>query len=174
MNLHSALLQRQAAGRPVKVGVIGAGKFGTMFLAQARVTPGLHIVAVADLDVSRARAQLHAAGWPDAAICAPSLGDAHKRGHTHVTFDAGTLIDFPEIEVVVEATGIPSAGIRHALDAIANGKHIVMVNVEADALAGPLLARKASAAGVVYSLAWAISRLSFASTSIGRAPAASR
>src|SRR5207248_3199660 len=63
-------------------------------------------------------------------------------------------IAFPEIEVIVEATGVPAAGIRHALSAIAHGKHIVMVNVEADALAGPLLARNAQAAGVVYSLAW--------------------
>src|SRR3569832_1479332 len=60
----------------------------------------------------------------------------------------------PRIEVIVEATGIPGAGIAHCLSAIDNGKHIVMVNVEADALAGPLLARKAKAAGVVYSLAW--------------------
>ena len=73
---------------------------------------------------------------------------------THVTDDAEALIALPEIDVIVEATGIPGAGIRHALRAIAHGKHIVMVNVEADALAGPLLARKAKAAGVVYSLAW--------------------
>src|SRR6202007_389183 len=72
----------------------------------------------------------------------------------HVTEDAEALIACPEIEVIVEATGVPAAGIRHALSAIAHGKHIVMVNVEADALAGPLLARKAKAAGVVYSLAW--------------------
>src|SRR5207253_516273 len=68
--------------------------------------------------------------------------------------DAQALIACPEIEVVVEATGIPAAGIGHALGAIRHGKHIVMVNVEADALAGPLLARKAKSAGVVYSLAW--------------------
>ncbi len=65
-----------------------------------------------------------------------------------------SLIADPQIEVIVEATGVPGAGIRHALAAIAAGKHIVMVNVEADALAGPLLARRATEAGVVYSLAW--------------------
>ncbi len=68
--------------------------------------------------------------------------------------DAETLIVDPRVEVIIEATGVPVAGIRHALAAIAHGKHIVMVNVEADAVAGPLLARKAKAAGVVYSLAW--------------------
>jgi predicted homoserine dehydrogenase-like protein len=148
------LLERETAGRPVTVGLIGAGKFGTMFLSQARLTRGLHVVAVADLDVERARAQLRSAGWPDESFAAPSLGDACKMRGTHVTADAEALIAFPDIEVIVEATGVPPAGIRHALAAIAHGKHIVMVNVEADAVAGPLLARKAKAAGVVYSLAW--------------------
>ena len=154
MNLHAMLLEREAAGRPVTVGLIGAGKFGTMFLAQARRTRGMHVVAVADLDVARASRQLRTAGWSDAAISAPSLGDALKRGSTHVTPDAQSLIAFPDLEVIVEATGVPGAGIRHALAAVAHGKHVVMVNVEADALAGPLLARKARSAGVVYSLAW--------------------
>jgi predicted homoserine dehydrogenase-like protein len=148
------LLERQAAGRPVTVGLIGAGKFGTMFASQVRLTDGMHLVAVADLDVSRARRQLRIAGWNDAAMSAPSLENARARRTTYVTEDAQALIACPEIEVVVEATGIPAAGIRHALGAIAHGKHIVMVNVEADALAGPLLARKAKSAGVVYSLAW--------------------
>jgi predicted homoserine dehydrogenase-like protein len=154
MNLHALLLEREASGRPVTVGLIGAGKFGAMFLAQARVTRGLHVVAVADLDTARALRQLHTAGWEEPRIGERSLGDALASGRTHVTPDAQALIAFPDIEVIVEATGVPGAGIRHALAAITHGKHIVMVNVEADALAGPLLARKAKSAGVVYSLAW--------------------
>src|SRR5947209_7029625 len=148
------LLEREAAGRPVTVGLIGAGKFGTMFLAQARLTRGMHVVGVADLDVARALQQLRTAGWDEQAVSAPSLAGALTTGRTLVTGDAAALIAFPEVEVIVEATGIAPAGIRHALQAIAHGKHIVMVNVEADALAGPLLARKAKEAGVVYSLAW--------------------
>src|SRR6478672_1390811 len=148
------LLERQAAGRPVTVGLIGAGKFGTMFASQVRLTDAMHLVALADLDVSRARRQLRTAGWNDESISAPSLGNALARGITHVTEDTEALIVCPEIEVIVEATGIPGAGIAHSLGAIRHGKHIVMVNVEADALAGPLLARKAKTAGVVYSLAW--------------------
>ena len=109
---------------------------------------------VADLDVGRARSQLKTAGWPDETYAAPSLADAHKKRTTFVTDDAEALIADPRIEVIIEATGVPGAGIHHALKAIANGKHIVMVNVEADAVAGPLLARRAKAAGVVYSLAW--------------------
>jgi predicted homoserine dehydrogenase-like protein len=154
LNLHAKLIEREAAGRPVTVAVIGAGKFGTMFLSQARLTQGMHVVAVADLDVDRARNQLKTAGWPDETYAASSCADAHKRRATFVTDDAEGLISGPRIEVIVEATGVPGAGIRHALKAIASGKHIVMVNVEADAVAGPLLARRAKTAGVVYSLAW--------------------
>jgi predicted homoserine dehydrogenase-like protein len=76
VNLHAMLLEREAAGRPVTVGLIGAGKFGTMFLAQARRTRGLHVIAVADLDVARGRSQLRTAGWDEQAISAPSLGEA--------------------------------------------------------------------------------------------------
>jgi predicted homoserine dehydrogenase-like protein len=154
MNLHAKLMERAAAGRPITIGLIGAGKFGTMFLAQVRRTPGMHVVGVADLDVARARDQLRAAGWDAAAYAAASHAAALETRGTHVGADAGALIACPGIEVVIEATGVPDAGIRHALAAIAHGKHIVMVNVEADALAGPLLARKARAAGTVYSLAW--------------------
>jgi predicted homoserine dehydrogenase-like protein len=154
VNLYSKLLERHAAHRPVTVGVIGAGKFGTMFLSQAGLTRGLHVTAVADLNVARARGQLKTAGWPDAAYAAASLDDAHRQRTTFVTDDSAALIADPRIEVIVEATGVPTAGIRHALAAVENGKHIVMVNVEADAVAGPLLARRAKAAGVVYSLAW--------------------
>ncbi|WP_375460360.1 NAD(P)H-dependent oxidoreductase [uncultured Enterovirga sp.] len=154
MNLHKMLLKRQADGRPVTVGVVGAGKFGTMFLAQARTTDGMHVVAIADLNVERAKSQLRMASWPDEQSAATSLDDAVKSGRTFLTNDTEAMIAHPAIEVIVEATGDPRTGIRLCMAAIDNGKHIVMVNVEADALAGPILARKAEAAGVVYSLAW--------------------
>jgi len=154
VNLSAKLLEREAAGRPVTVGLIGAGKFGTMFLSQARLTLGLHVVAVADLDTARAKSQLATAGWPAAQYAASSLADAYGKRATFITDDTMAMIADPRIEVIVEATGIPGAGIAHCLKAIETGKHIVMVNVEADAVAGPLLARKAKVAGVVYSLAW--------------------
>ncbi|HEY7231110.1 MAG TPA: Gfo/Idh/MocA family oxidoreductase [Pseudolabrys sp.] len=154
MNLYAKLLEREADDRPVTVAVIGAGKFGTMFLSQARLTRGMHVAGVADINVPRARSQLKTAGWPDECHAASSLADAYKKRTTFVTDDAEALIADPQMEVIVEATGVPGAGIRHALKTIMAGKHIVMVNVEADAVAGPLLARRARAAGVVYSLAW--------------------
>ena len=154
MNFSTMLQERAAAGRPIRIGQIGAGKFGTMFLAQVRLTPGMHLVGLADLLPQRARERLTGVGWPTEQIAAQSMGDALKSGGTFVTDDALAVIGCPDIDVVIEATGDPVSGIRLCLAAIRNGKHIVMVNVEADALAGPLLARRAREAGVVYSLAW--------------------
>ncbi|MGH6926829.1 MAG: NAD(P)H-dependent oxidoreductase, partial [Dongiaceae bacterium] len=154
MNLHKLLCERAASGRPLRVGLIGAGKFGTMFLAQALRTPGLHLLGVADLAPRRARDNLLRVGWPAERIDAASLGEAADGGTTWIGDDARTLISHPALDVVIDATGHPPSGIANALAAIANGKHIVMVNVEADVLAGPLLAQKARAAGVVYSLAY--------------------
>jgi predicted homoserine dehydrogenase-like protein len=154
VNLHALLLEREAAGRPVTVGLIGAGKFGTMFLSQVRRTRGMHLVGIADLSPERARKALASCGWDEQQYQAASLGDAFKSGRTHITQDSGALLAFPDIEVIVEATGDPKAGIAHALKIIEHGKHVVMVNVEADVVAGPLLASKARAAGVIYSLAW--------------------
>ncbi len=154
MNLSSMLRERAAAGRPIRIGQIGAGKFGTMFLSQVRLTPGMHLVGLADLMPARARERLAGIGWPKEQISAKSMGDALKSGKTFVTDDALAVISNPDIDVVIEATGDPATGIKLCQAAIRHGKHIVMVNVEADALAGPLLARRAREAGVVYSLAW--------------------
>jgi len=154
MNLGALLQRREAENRPVTVALIGAGKYGAMFLAQARTTAGMHVVAVADLLVERIRSQLRAACWPEAQYAAPSVEAALASRGTFLTDDAEALIRAPGIEVIIEATGDPRVGIRFALACIEAAKHIVMVNVEADVLAGPLLARKAAAAGVVYSLAW--------------------
>jgi len=154
MNLHRMLLQRAADGRPLRVALIGAGKFGSMYLAQAKHTPGIHVVAIADLVPARARVSLARVGWSAERCAARSPADAVQHGTTFVTDDAHAVIAAPEVEIVIDATGHPAAGIRHALACCANGKHVVMVNVEADALAGPLLAERARAAGVVYSLAY--------------------
>jgi predicted homoserine dehydrogenase-like protein len=154
MNLHTMLLKRQAEGRPVRVGVIGAGKFGSMYLAQALHTAGIHILAVGDLSAERAKAALKRTGWPEERYAAKSFGDALKSGRTFVTTDVAGLIAADGIEVVVEATGHPPAAIKHALAAFAAKRHVVMVTVEGDALAGPVLAEKAQQAGVVYTMAY--------------------
>ena len=154
MNLHYLLQRREAAGTPLRVGLIGAGKFGSMYLAQARRTPGIHVLAVADLMRDRAIAALGRTGWPEETYAARSFASAAKQRATFVTDDAAALIAAPEVEIVIDATGNPAAGIAHALACCEQGKHVIMVNVEADALCGPLLAQKAESAGVVYSLAY--------------------
>jgi predicted homoserine dehydrogenase-like protein len=154
MNLHAKLRAREAAGAPVRIGVIGCGKFASMFLAQVPRTPGLHAAAIADLAPDRARANLARIGWPAGQAAASGIDDAIARRATWLTDDAMAMLADPRIDVVIEATGHPAAGIAHARAAIAAGKHVVMVNVEADVLAGPALAAEAAKAGVVYSLAY--------------------
>ena len=143
MNLYRLLLARRDEGRPVRVALIGAGKFGSMFLSQVPHTPGLEVPIVCDLSPDRAKTACRQVGWDEARIAA-----------TRFTDDATGAVSRPDIDVVVEATGSPAAGIRHARAAIRNGKHVVMVNVEADVLVGPLLAEEARSMGVVYSLAY--------------------
>lgn len=154
MNLHAKLLQRQAEGRPIRVGLIGAGKFGSMYLAQIPRTPGVHLAGIADLSPAAARANLARVGWEAQRTRAASLDEALKLGTTHVGDDWRVLAQHPAIDVIVECTGHPIAAVDHCLEAFAQGKHVVNVTVEADAFCGPLLARKAAEAGVVYSLAF--------------------
>lgn len=133
MNLHALLARRTLD--PVRVLLIGAGKFGAMFLSQARRTSGLHIVAVADLSPEKARAALQRVGWSENEFGARSFANAVKHRTTLVSDDTLPLIAAAEVEVVIEATGVIEAGIRHAL-------------------AGPVLARRAKQAAIIYSLSY--------------------
>ncbi len=105
-------------------------------------------------DVERAREALRRVGWSDERFAAASFADALSSGGTLITDDVEQLVAAPGLEVVIKATGNPAAGVRHCLVAIDQGRHIVMVTVEADALAGPLLASWAERAGLIYSLVW--------------------
>ncbi|WP_291934853.1 Gfo/Idh/MocA family oxidoreductase [Limnohabitans sp.] len=154
MNLHAKLLQRAAENRPIRIGLIGAGKFGSMYLAQIPRTPGVHLVGIADLSPDGARANLARVGWEAERLTAKSLDDAVKHGTTHLGDDWQSLVRHPAVDVVVECTGSPLHAVDHILEAFANRKHVVNVTVEADAFCGPLLATRAQAAGVVYSLAF--------------------
>jgi len=154
MNLYAKLREREAQGKPLRVGVIGAGKFGAMYIAQVPNTPGVHLAGIADLRPDNARANLERVGWKDQAYGAPSLDAALKERRTHIGEDWQALVAHPAIDIIVESTGDPLAAVEHALAAFRHGKHVVMVTVEADAFCGPLLARKAAEAGVIYSLAY--------------------
>ena len=154
MNLHTQLRQRAAQGRPIRVGIIGAGKFGSMYLAQVPRTPGIHLVGIADLSPEAACRNLARVGWEPQRVQAASLDAALRDGNTHVGSDWQALVRHPAIDVIVESTGAPIAAVDHMLEAFAQGKHVVNVTVEADAFCGPLLAQRAAAAGVIYSLAF--------------------
>ncbi len=141
MRLTNGLRQRALAGNPIGVGLIGCGKFATMYLAQAARTPGIAIRCIADLDPAGARAKVKAATRLDP--------EAVRFVDT-----AAALIADDAIELVIEATGDPLQGTVHALAAIEARRHVLMVNVEADVLCGPALAARARHRGVVYSMAY--------------------
>jgi len=154
MSLYAKLKQRAADGNPIRIGLIGAGKFGSMYLAQLPRTPGVHLAAIADLSPSDARKNLARVGWDGTRARAASIEEAIKVGNTHVSDDWEALVRHSAIDVVVECTGNPAAAVAHCLAAFGNRKHVVNVTVEADALCGPLLAHKAAEVGVIYSLAF--------------------
>ena len=139
MNLFSKLKEREK--NPIRVGLIGAGKFAAMYLAQVPKTPGVELVGIADLAPDKAKENLKRVGWDPARI--PPISDNWEQ-----------LVSNPKVDIVIEATGNPVAAVEHVLAAFKNRKHVVMVTVEADAFVGPLLAQKAKEAGVVYSLAY--------------------
>ncbi len=154
MSLFQKLQKRAEQNKPVRVGLIGAGKFGSMYLSQMPQTPGVSVAGVVDLSPSRARSNLLKVGWSEANISSTSLDDAIRDGTTYVSDDWEGLVKHPAIDVVVESTGSPPEAVEHILASFANGKHVVNVTVEADAFCGPLLAQRATSAGVVYSLAF--------------------
>ncbi|NBX54511.1 MAG: flagellar biosynthesis protein FlgA [Betaproteobacteria bacterium] len=154
MNLHAKLLERAASQRPIRIGLIGAGKFGAMYLAQVPRTPGVQLVGIADLSPAGVHTNLARVGWAPERLQAASLDEAVRLGNTHVSDDWQALVRHPAVDVVVECTGSPLHAVDHILEAFAQRKHVVNVTVEADAFCGPLLARRAQAVGVVYSLAF--------------------
>ena len=149
MNLFAKLQLRAQQGRPLRIGLIGAGKFGAMYLSQVPRPPGVHMVGIADLQPARVRTSLKTLGWTEERFGADTLDQAAASGATAIIDDSKALIASPHIDIIIEATGNPVAGIAHVLACCEQGKHIIMVNVEADALAGPLLKRKADEAGVI-------------------------
>ena len=155
MNLAEALRKRAAENRPVRVGLIGAGEMGTDIVTQVGLMPGIEIAAIADLRAERAREAFVIAGTPDAAIfCEDARGveRAIGAGKAAIVPDAALVTGCDLVDVVIDATGSPNAGARLATQTIAAGKHIVMMNVEADVTIGAWLRRAAEKAGVVYTL----------------------
>ena len=157
MNLYTRLQQRAQSGNPVRAGIIGAGKFGSMFLSQARLMPGIQIVGIAELDPEKARQACLKTGWPAGSlrVCnsTGAINGAALADRTALTEDAFALIE-ADLDVILEITGVPEAGSIHAWKALEAGKHVVMVNVEADCLVGPAIRKKADEVGRIYSMAY--------------------
>ena len=129
--------------KTVNVTLIGAGKFGSMFLSQAPYTKGLNVFTICDLNIDKAKKACREVGWSKDLI-----------NNVIFTQDFEKAINNDEVDVVVEATGNPSSGIKHARKCFKYGKHVIMVNVEADVLAGPSLSEEANSAEVVFSMAY--------------------
>ncbi len=155
--MYSRLLaQRAAENRPIRVGIVGSGKFGAGLVAQISQMQGMVTSVIADINLDRA-ANAYTASHiqpADLAVANSSaqIDDAIRRNQPAIVEDAACLTACDLVDVVVEATGVPEVGARVAYDAISHRKHVVMVNVEADVTIGAILRRQADAAGVVYSL----------------------
>ena len=154
MNLFPMLRQRDTEQNPIRIGMIGAGKFGSMFLAQANRLPGIHIIGIADLNPSNARSNLAYVGWSAEKYAATSLNDAVKTGTSFVGDDWQALVSHPAIDMIIECTGDPVAAVHHVITAFEQGKNVINATVEADAFCGAGLNQAAIEAEVVYSMAY--------------------
>jgi predicted homoserine dehydrogenase-like protein len=154
--IRRALLHRASEGNPIRVGVIGAGRMGTGVVNQIGTMQGMDVVVIADLITDRAVQAFVSSGSPAGSVIEAEVEghatDALRQGKRVVTADADLVSRLP-VDAIVEATGVPEVGAKGAYDAIQHRKHIVMLNVETDAVVGPILKRLADAAGVVYTLA---------------------
>src|SRR6202022_4333525 len=138
---------------PIRVGVVGIGRMGRGVVDQITTMPGMRVMAAADVDLGRAEDCLRENGADP--LVTDKLGpaqDALRKGRPVATADA-SLMPQLELDAIVESTGVPEVGAKVAADAIENKRHVVMLNVEADVVVGPILAERARRAGVVYTLA---------------------
>ncbi len=154
--LAADLAAREAAGKPVRIGIIGAGEMGTDLVTAVARMPGVEIAAIADRRLAGAPKAIEIAGY-DASkgkICESSLQMylAIEANQIAITRDAGDVVSNDLVDVVIDATGRPAAGAEIGQSAIENGKHLVMMNVEADVTIGPYLKKLAQQQGVVYTV----------------------
>ena len=147
-------LLQEDGGRPVVTGVIGTGHYATAIVTQAQAIEALEVPIVCDVDVEASMRAFMLAGLAeeDCVICESpaAVQAAYERGQRIIVPDAALMHALP-LDVVVESTGVPEVAARHAMLALEQGAHLAMVSKEPDALVGPLLRKKFTAAGLVYS-----------------------
>ena len=154
--LASALAAREAQGDPIRIGLIGAGEMGTDIVARANMMPGISVAAIADIRVENAINAVDIAyqesGQARIAESGDALNASIEQGKVGVMEDANLLLESGLLDVVIEATGLPGIGAELGIKAMEQGKHLVMMNVEADVTIGTYLKSQADRLGVVYSL----------------------
>ena len=154
--LAKGLASRAESGRPVRIGLVGAGEMGTDIVTRVAHMPGIRIGAIAELNLPAAvKAVEIACNGEDRAreaAKADTLNAAMEADRIAVTSDAAMLVESGLIDVVIDATGIPAVGAEIGLSAMEQGKHLVMMNVEADVTIGAYLKAEAERLGVVYTL----------------------
>lgn len=153
MSYHERLLARQEAlGRPIRIGLVGAGQMGRGFVAQTRRIPGMEVAAVADVVAERAAAAAAVGGGPVVASDdRDELCDAVETGRTAACRDANLLSSLP-VDIVIEASGVPAVAASVAFDALLAGHHVGLLTVEADVTVGLLLSSLARQMGLVYTV----------------------
>jgi len=156
IGLNEDLKAREAAGRPVRVGVVGAGQMGTDVVATTKMMDGVDVVAVVDIDLQRAK-DAYAIGEVEGhVVVAQDPGEADEAvagDRLVVAEDYEVITGMGQVDVMLEATGVPDVGARAALQAARKGQHLAMMNVETDITVGPLLRWYAEQKGVLYALA---------------------
>ena len=154
--LARTLAERADSGRPVRIGLVGAGEMGTDIVTRAALMDGIEVAAIADIDGARAHRSVEIArgeaGHSHDADGVDALNAAIEGGRTAVAGQVAAILESGLIDVVVDATGVPAVGAEIGLAAMERGKHLVMMNVEADVTIGALLRAEAERLGVVYTL----------------------
>lgn len=150
------LQSRADSGKPIRIGLVGSGEMGTDIVTQVAHMPGIEIGAISELRLPSAAkavdiAYREAGHWAEAKT-ANALNHAMEQGKIAITDDVNLVLESGLIDVVIDATGVPAVGAEIGLQAMENGKHLVMMNVEADVTIGAYLNSEAKRLGVTYSL----------------------
>ena len=154
--LAADLAARQEAGNPVRVCVIGAGEMGTDLVTAIRQMPGLDIAAIVDRSLTKAKPAMEIAGYDDnmGVVCetASAITQKYEQGHIPIVQDAHEALSHDLVDVVIDATGVPEAGAELGMASLEAGKHLVMMNVEADVTIGAMMQDVAAKKGLVYTV----------------------
>jgi len=156
IGLNAELQERHGQNNPVRIGLIGAGQMGVDVVAQVTMMKGIDIPVIADVNLARAREAFRIAGLKGEVVQTDSTAEADAAvaaGKQVCTRDFRVVTAMKQVEVMLEATGVPEVGARAAMLAARNGQHSAMMNVETDITVGPLLSWYAAQKGALYALA---------------------